>query len=400
MALGYFIVATIIGTLMLAGILSPTQMLKAAHAHLALLGWVSSTLMGVMYQQVPTLTSANLYSKRIGEASFLLFNSGVISQFLVFIFLGYSTALIFTSALVLSGMSLFSFNILYTLRNKKADSPVLKFYGTSVIYFVSAGIFGLAIAIDKTLFNFGGLIIPAHTHLAVLGWVSLAIMGAMSWMFPMVLMRDLKSPRLLDSIFWFFNIGAVGFFIGLLTGGFGIVTKFSALIIGVSVILFAYLLLGTATRKVKMQFTPKSTEGKFFTAGIAYFILAVSLGMLMLFGMGGAVSGIKILHVHMALVGFVSVTIFGGMYHIIPMICWTRVVGKMAGGRGPMPSSFKDLYSDRLATIIFVLLNIGIIGFFMGFALGIRPLAIASAISINSAGVIFAFDMLRVIIKS
>ncbi|MEE8402226.1 MAG: cbb3-type cytochrome c oxidase subunit I, partial [Candidatus Hydrothermarchaeaceae archaeon] len=250
------------------------------------------------------------------------------------------------------------------------------------------------------LFNFGTRIITAHAHLALLGWVSLIVMGAMSWMLPMTVMRDLENPKLLDLVFWLFNIGTVGFFAGIVAQGFGGVAKAFALIVGLSVAAFAYLMLRTAMRNVKMQMTAKSTEGKFFKAAIVYFVASCAFGILMLFGKGGIVPGVKILHVHIALIGFVSVTIFGGMYHIIPMICWTRTVEKLAGGKGTMPSSFKDLYSDRLATVIFALLNIGIVGFFFGFVMALHPLAVASAVSITAAGVIFAFDMMRVIAKS
>lgn len=396
MAMIYFIVATIVGTLMLSGVVTPTKMLKAAHAHLALLGWMSATIIGAMYQQVPTLTATSLYSKRVGDASFLLFNAGVIGQFFAFIFLGYSNALTLASILLVSGILLFAYNIFMTLKDRKGSSQVIKFYSASVIYFVLAGILGLALVVS----DLGGRIVFAHAHLALLGWVSLIIMGALSWMFPMVVMRDIQSPRLLDLVFWLFNIGTVGFFAGIVVQGLGVVTKIFALIVGLSVVLFAYLMLKTATKKMKMKIMAKATEGKFFKAAICYFVVAVVLGILMLFGEGGSIPGIKMLHVHIALIGFVSVTIFGGMYHIIPMLCWTRTVEKLAGTKGPMPSSFKDLYSDRLATIIFILLNVGVVGLFFGFILTLHPLAVVSAISINVAGVIFTFDMMRVVAKS
>jgi cbb3-type cytochrome oxidase subunit 1 len=243
------------------------------------------------------------------------------------------------------------------------------------------------------------MIITAHAHLALLGFVSLIIMGAMAWMFPMMVMRDLQRPKLLDVTFWLFNIGTIGLFAGFIYQGYGAVTKAFGLIAGFAVILFAYQMFLTTTAKSKMPNAPASTEAKFFKAAIAYFAIATIFGILMLFGKGGYLAGMKTLHVHIALIGFVSVTIFGGFYHVIPMLAWTLITEKLAGKEG-MPSSFKELYNDKLATVIFVLVNIGITGLFFGITLGIKPLATASAIAITASAVIFAGDMLRMILKS
>jgi cbb3-type cytochrome oxidase subunit 1 len=150
-------------------------------------------------------------------------------------------------------------------------------------------------------------------------------MGAMAWMFPMMVMRDLQSPKLLDVVFWLFNIGLVGLSAGFIIQGYGLITKAFASIAGISIILFAYQMLLTTTAKSKMPNAPTSTEAKFFKAAILYFAVATAFGLMILFGKAGFISGMKTLHVHIALIGFVSVTIYGGMYHVIPMLVWTSV---------------------------------------------------------------------------
>ena len=395
MAIVYFIVATVLGTLMLADIIPSTKMIKTAHTHIALLGWVSATIIGTMYQQVPTLTAADLRSKGMARASFVLYNVGVIGMFFAFLAWN-STWILLTSISVMLGILLFANNIFATLSDRKGDAGVLKFYQASTAYFVLASTLGIVMVIGCRK----GMITTAHAHLALLGWVSLIIIGATAWMFPMMVMRDLQRPRLLDAVFWLFNIGTVGLFTGFVIQGLGLLTKTSGVIVALSIALFAYQMLLTTTAKSKMPHAPKSTEVKFLKAAIFYFVVASFFGVLMLFGAGGFLTGIKTLHVHIALIGFVSVTIYGGMYHVIPMLAWTRLTQKLAGGKGEVPSSFKELYSDRLATAAFILVNIGIIGFFFGVVLSIKGLAVASAISIISSGVIFAADMLKMIFKS
>ncbi|MHC4397867.1 MAG: cbb3-type cytochrome c oxidase subunit I, partial [Planctomycetota bacterium] len=179
MAIIYFLVATVLGTLMLAEVVTPTKMLKTAHTHIALLGWVSATIIGTMYQQVPTLTAADLYSKKMAAASFWLYNVGVLAMFLTFVF-AKSSAPILPGALIILGVLLFAYNIFMTLNDRKGTSQVLKFYAATVVYFVLASILGLAMLLGYSK----GMIITAHAHLALLGFVSLIIMGAMAWMFP------------------------------------------------------------------------------------------------------------------------------------------------------------------------------------------------------------------------
>jgi cbb3-type cytochrome oxidase subunit 1 len=395
MAIVYFLAATVLGTLMLGEIVTPTKMLKTAHTHIALLGWVSATIIGTMYQQVPTLTAADLHSKKMARASFWLFNVGVVAMFLTFVSAS-SSAPVLSASLVMLGVLLFAYNILMTLKNRKGDSQVLKFYGAAVVYFVLASALGMLMLVGYKK----GLIVTAHAHLALLGWVSLLIMGAMAWMFPMMVMRDLQRPRILDVVFWLFNIGTIGLFAGFVFQGYGTLTKASGAIVGLSVLLFAYQMLLTTTAKSKMPQAPKSTEAKFFKAAIFYFAAATLLGVLMLFGKWGYITGIKTLHVHIALIGFVSVTIFGGFYHVIPMLVWTLITEKLQGGGVRGPSSFKELYSDGLAMAIFVLVNAGVVGLFFGLALSMKALGVASAIAITASGVIFAGDMLRMILKS
>ncbi|MBU2559738.1 cbb3-type cytochrome c oxidase subunit I [archaeon] len=395
MAIVYFLVAAVLGTLMLAGIVTPTKMLKTAHTHIALLGFVSATIIGTMYQQVPTLTAADLHSKKMARASFWLFNVGVVAMFLTFVFTA-SSAPVLSASLVMLGILLFAYNILMTLMDRKGTAQVLKFYGAAVFYFVLASIIGVSMLLGYSK----GMIITAHTHLALLGFVSIIIIGAMAWMFPMMVMRDLQKPKLLDVVFWLFNIGTVGLFAGFVFQGYGMLTKVSGVIVGLSVLLFAYQMFLTTLAKSKMPAAPKSTEAKFFKAAIFYFAAATLLGVLMLFGKGGYITGMKTLHVHIALIGFVSVTIFGGFYHVIPMLVWTLITEKLKDGGARGPSSFKELYSDGLAMAIFVLVNAGVVGLFIGLALSINSLATASAIAITASGVIFAGDMLRMILKS
>jgi cytochrome c oxidase cbb3-type subunit 1 len=56
----------------------------------------------------------------------------------------------------------------------------------------------------------GDLIVRAHTHVNLLGWVEMAIFGAVYYLIPRLVRRPIHSLRLVKVHFWMHNIGLVG----------------------------------------------------------------------------------------------------------------------------------------------------------------------------------------------
>ena len=56
----------------------------------------------------------------------------------------------------------------------------------------------------------GNLIVRAHTHVNLLGWVEMAIFGAVYYLIPRLVRRPIHSLRLVKVHFWIHNIGLVG----------------------------------------------------------------------------------------------------------------------------------------------------------------------------------------------
>lgn len=56
----------------------------------------------------------------------------------------------------------------------------------------------------------GNLIVRAHTHINLLGWVEMAIFGAIYYLIPRLVRRPIFSLRLVKVHFWVHNIGLIG----------------------------------------------------------------------------------------------------------------------------------------------------------------------------------------------
>jgi len=132
------------------------------------------------------------------------------------------------------------------------DRFVKNFIGISIIYLFLASLFGVLMLAHPDLLALKFV----HSHLNMLGWVSMMIFGVGYHILPRFMGRPLKSPKLGEMQFWLANIGLVGmlifysmdvlypeagFYSGL-TVAFGIVEA-------VSIFLFFYNMLATIYAK-------------------------------------------------------------------------------------------------------------------------------------------------------
>ena len=56
----------------------------------------------------------------------------------------------------------------------------------------------------------GNLIVRAHTHINLLGWVEMAIFGAVYYVIPRLVRRSIYSLKLVKVHFWMHNFGLIG----------------------------------------------------------------------------------------------------------------------------------------------------------------------------------------------
>ena len=128
----------------------------------------------------------------------------------------------------------------------------------------------------------------------------------------------------------------------------------------------------------------KTTLG-FIFSGIAYLVIGVTLGVL--FFIIPETRVLSTVHAHLNLVGFVTFTIFGVAYHILPRF------------RG------RPLYSEKLAWWQFWLANIGLVGLlvFLGLGVyvsfdGLRALQAVFGATLAVSIYLFVYNMLRTLV--
>ncbi|MBI5190073.1 MAG: cbb3-type cytochrome c oxidase subunit I [Nitrospirae bacterium] len=122
----------------------------------------------------------------------------------------------------------------------------------------------------------------------------------------------------------------------------------------------------------------------FIRLSIIYFVTGSLLGVMFAFNPGMADAGHVAMHVHLNLIGWMSMMIFGVGYHILPRF------------------SGKPLYSRPLSIVQFWMANVGLVGMTAGWGMlahegtGQMVLAVFGAVMFLSI-LLFAFNLLKTV---
>ncbi len=128
------------------------------------------------------------------------------------------------------------------------DGFVKNFIGMSIVYLAVASLFGILMLAYPSLLYLKFV----HSHLNLLGWVSMMIFGVGYHILPRFTGNPLKSPKIGSIQFWLANIGLIGmllfYTLGDLNPEIGIFRGLSVafgLVEALSIFLFFYNMLAT-----------------------------------------------------------------------------------------------------------------------------------------------------------
>lgn len=168
-----------------------------AVTHIFTLGWITSTMMGVMYRYVPALTKNPLRFPRLASVQFTLFVIGVAGMVAHFV-IGIWSGLWSAAAVVVLSVFFFAANMVPCLAPVRSQGVAESGMLLSILFLLIAAVLGLLLGLDKTFDFLGGNLIAnlaGHAHLAALGWVSLTICAVSYRMIPAFLLPEVQLPR-------------------------------------------------------------------------------------------------------------------------------------------------------------------------------------------------------------
>ncbi len=345
----------------IAGLRAPSMLIAV---HLMTIGWLSLLMLGALYQFVPVICNATLYSQRLPIVALAFIGAGLIVMLLGFLALSgvrvlHNGCLPIGGTLVWMGFVLGGTNIWLTLLNVRPLPLHAAFIAASLLFLLGAALLGLAFALTFTLprspaflVRLTGAGVGLHMAAGLGGWFSLTVMGVSYRLLSMFMLAP-DEPR--RSTFGALYLTAGGLALWIIGGLVQLErgeTMFWTNLLGAGAtgLGFAFYLSDIVefyrTRRRKfLELNSLTAAG-----ALALLALAVLLGCgLAFFGQLGD---------YAAAVGYLF--IFGGLtglglsqlYKIIPFLTWLDAFGKRLG-KGPLPR-VQDLVNEARAKPWFI----------------------------------------------
>jgi hypothetical protein len=218
----------------------------------------------------------------------------------------------------------------------------------------------------------------ALVHLATLGWLTMTIMGASLQLVPVITVAPLRVTRFLGFQYPLYASGVL-----LLLGGFWWMRPWLLAAGGIVIVLAVlhYVVLLSITL---LHATTRTLTLRFLAASLLYLCLVVGLGLTaalnMQFGFLGAdTNRLLLIHLTLGILGWLSSLLIGVSYTLVRLFA-------LAHG-----------HDDRLGQVIFVLLQVSIVGLALGFLFSwLALILLAGGVLITTAW-LFAYDFGRML---
>lgn len=286
--------------------------------HLFTLGWITTIIMGVLYQIFPAMLGVAARSLRVARASFAAQVAGTATLA--------SGLLLGSRAMQSAGWTLL-FLALYGVAWNFLPQHRRAGRNHQISIYISYAHMGLGFAMLIGAARIGDALgwwttprlplLAAHFHFGAVGFASMTVVGVGSRMLPMFL-GTLDAPawpsRALPRIL---ATGTVLFAVGEIAG-----IRWLALGGAAAMIAGAVLFLWLATRWYRGRARPALDPATALTlAALGWLALALPMGCLAL-ARGPLAGGILIAYVALLLLGWLSAFILGVSYRVLPTLTW------------------------------------------------------------------------------
>jgi hypothetical protein len=314
--------------------------------HSLTLGFIAMTILGVMIQMSSVLWEIPLQAPhRLISLCWWGFSSGLAT----FVYFLWSGRIFYWIPAALAALSLMGYIAIFirTMFAAKKIDWTGKHLAISSAYLISLAILGVLLAYDRER----GVIFPdpqgaliAHIHLALIGWVSLSIIGVSYRLVSMFALSHLESKTPGRLALFLLNVGLLGLVWDSLWNGHRFLPLWASLL---SAAYFIYALQMFRIFKERMRKLDPSLS---FTI-LALFggALWSALGLGLSFGWIKDSVHAREAYIASALLGWVTPFILGEIHKIVPFLVWLHVYSPQNFKPPVRVPKISDLTSQKLA---------------------------------------------------
>ncbi len=329
----------------------------AAATHLLTLGWITTSIMGALYQFLPVALAQPIRWQRLGHVTFFLHVPGV-ALFVTGLLLNAPLPRTAGAALFGTALVLFAGNLAATLRRAEQRDATWWALACAASALVITVVLGITLALNLSRGFLGQarfLALGVHIHVAAIGWVLLVMIGVGRHLLPMFLLSHGVGDRGNKVAVALVAAGVAWLVLFHHTPAWAFVPP-AALLIAAGVVVF----LVQAGRLYRHSVKPKLDPGmRLAAAALACLALALLLAPLALWR-GYGDPRLAVAYVAALIPGALTLFVSAHYYKIVPFLVWYHRFGPLAGTR-PLPR-VADLYDERAGNAAAVLLVAGALG--------------------------------------
>ena len=364
-----------------------------ALTHLAVLGWITMTMIGALYQLFPVALGGTIRSARLGRWNYWVLMAGI-AGFIPCFYLDWTPGVALFGSLTVGGILHFAFQLLRSFPSVQDWHPMAFYVLTALVWLVATIGFGSIYALNWHFrwFEVSDPMLAAHVHLGLAGWLGLTLMGVSYKLTELFSLAHGHGRILTFANLGLWNAGLLGLTLSLLFApDTPLVTAFAALLAASAVLHVVDLGLLLQTRRRRKL----TVEQWHAFASLASLLVAAGLGLLLASGHMPARSWVDA-YGYAALAGWFGFAIVGKSYKILPFLNWLHRYSRVAGQR-PVPL-LRELVDERLAWSSFSLLLAGFVGVLSGLLTGNVAVVRGGGIVYAAGALVFALNAARLVL--
>jgi hypothetical protein len=361
---GWLLLSALVGLAILIGLVHGTPLppwLRLVHVHAALIGGILQLMIGGLFASLSATSHSDRPPSNSHSGLFIALNAATVGLLIGF-GLG-NMKIVGAAGIVVIGAvaSIAKVAWQHSRRDQTQPASPSWLYRFSLIALLGGLAIGTAMAF-RFMPEYYAHARLLHLHLILLGFVTMAMIGATHRLLPIILNAELYSPRLARLVMGLLPAGFAILIGGFLTSSLRLELAVGGLLV-LSIGLYAYNLLRTWVGSGQ----PGNAASDHLLVATFFLVLMMIMGVLV-----GAnflpqlpVLPFGSLHLaaytHMALIGFILQTVFGALSYGIPVILATSRIASRKK-QGPYREQLGAIM-DRWRAVQLGTLSMGTMGF-------------------------------------
>lgn len=361
-----------------------------ALTHLAVLGWITMTMIGALYQLFPVALGGTIRSFGLARWNYWVLAGGV-AGFVPSFFFSWTPGVAIFGSLTVGGVLHFASHLLRSYPSVRDWHPMAHYVLAGLAWLVAAVGFGFVYALNWQFgwFDVTDPMLAAHVHMGLAGWLALTLMGVSYKLTELFSLAHGHGRRLTFANLALWNAALAGLVLTLLfSPGSRLVIAFAALLSLGAVLHTVDLLLVLRSRR-RRRLTVDQWHG---FASLASLLLAAGIGLVVVSGHAPGRSWV-VAYGYAAFAGWFGFAIVGKSYKILPFLSWLHRFSGVAG-EAPVPL-LRDLVDERVAWLSLVLLVTGFTGVVTGLLLASAPVVAAAGATYACGAVVYVANVAR-----